>query len=139
MTSYYFAARYSRNPEMRECREQLLAALPSALVTSRWIDCHNGEVEGSFTPETLAAETEQCWKYGLADVEDLMAAEAIVTFTGNGGGGKGGRHVEHGMAMGAHHRIIVVGPREHIFHCDPRTEVYDSWLNFLEHEVAVAS
>ena len=149
MTAYYFAARYSRNPELREYRDQLVAAIPGARVTSRWIDCHPdvvGGLEQSFTPEALAADPEGCWQFGQHDLEDLSAAEAIVSFTGNGGGGKGGRHIEHGIALCyadngpwltpnvANFRVIVVGPREHIFHCHPATEVYATWVEFLGHE-----
>ena len=60
----------------------------------------------------------------------------LVSFTGDGGGGKGGRHVEHGYAMALGKRIVVVGPREHVFHTDPATEVYADWASFLTAEAA---
>ena len=47
MTTYYFAARYSRHPEMRDYRDQLLHALPYRRVTSRWIDMHGDELEAT--------------------------------------------------------------------------------------------
>lgn len=146
MTRYYFAARYSRHPEMRGYRDELAAAIPDAVVTSRWIDCHDGELDSSYTPDYLNAHPEECWKHGQADLEDLASADAIVSFTGDGGGGKGGRHIEHGVAIAyvdnhawmhlgepGHEafRLIVVGPREHIFHCHPRTEVYATWRDLL--------
>ena len=149
MTAYYFAARYSRNPELRGYRDQLIAAIPDARVTSRWIDCHPdivGGLEQSFTPEALAQDPAGCWSFGQHDLEDLADAEAIVSFTGDGGGGKGGRHIEHGIAICyvdngpwlapnvAQFRLIVVGPRENIFHCHPATEVYPTWVEFLGHE-----
>ena len=145
-TAYYFAARYSRNSELRTYRDQLVAAIPGAEVTSRWIDCHPdivGGLEQSFTPEALAADPAGCWSFGQHDLEDLAAAHAIVSFTGNGGGGKGGRHIEHGIAiayvdngplLNGRFRLIVVGPRENIFHCHPATEVYPTWVEFLGHE-----
>lgn len=146
MTAYYFAGRYSRNAELRTYRDELQAKVPGARVTSRWVDQHGGEVEASYTPETLAADPEGCWKYGQADLEDLANAEAIISFTGDGGGGKGGRHVEHGVAIAyvdngpwlatGDFRLVVVGPREHIFHCHPATEVYPTWREFLDAEVA---
>ena len=89
MTCYYFAAR----------RDRLVATIPNAIVTSRWIDCHNDELEQSYTPEVLNADPAGCWKYGRDDLNDLNAADVIVSFTGQGGGGKGGRHVEHGYAQ----------------------------------------
>jgi hypothetical protein len=117
----YLAARYSRNPEMREVRDRL--ALLGHQVTSRWIDQHGGELEKSFTPERLSAEPEFCARFAQADVDDLLAADAVVSYTGNGGGGKGGRHVEFGLAVGHGRRLIVVGPRENVFHCLPTVEV----------------
>lgn len=143
---YYFASRYSRNAELREYRDQITDAIPGTVVTSRWIDCHGGELAVSYTPDMLAADPEACWKHGQADLEDLSDSTAIVSFTGPGG--KGGRHVEHGIAIAyadngpwlapnaAQYRLIVVGPREHIFHCHPATEVYPTWDAFLAAEVA---
>jgi poly(3-hydroxybutyrate) depolymerase len=116
MTAYYLAARYSRNPELCEYRDELCAKIPGSVVTSRWIDQHAGELEASYTPE------------------DLDAAQVIVSFTGAGGGGKGGRHIEHGYAIAAGKRLVVVGPRENIFHCHPATEVYATWDDFLARE-----
>jgi hypothetical protein len=142
MTRYYFAGRYSRHAELARYRDQL-TMLPGARVTSRWIDCHDGELEVSYTPEAMAADPEACWKHGAADLADLEGADVIVSFTG--GGGKGGRHVEHGMAIALHAgddprayrmmRLVVVGPRENIFHCHPATEVYPHWNAFLHHEL----
>lgn len=141
MTTFYFAARYSRNEELRGYRDQLEAAWPDGQVkvTSRWIDQHGGNLPGSFDPEALNSDPDGCWKYGLADIEDLTNADVIVSFTG--GGGKGGRHVEHGWAMGYFHqfgspRIVIVGPRENIFHCAPGTEVHPDWAAFLAAEEA---
>jgi len=150
VTLYYFAARYSRHAELRNYRRQLTVGVPGSVVTSRWIDCHDGELYASYTPEVLNATPEDCWRHGQADLEDLARAEAIVWFTGDGGGGKGGRHIEHGVAIayndnhpmltasGGPFRLIVVGPRENIFHCHPATEVYPTWLEFLGHESLAA-
>ena len=134
-TYYYFAARYSRHPEMRAYRDELHAA-GDFEVTSRWIDCHNEALEQSFTPEALNADPEGRWIYGKHDIEDLESADVLVSFTGNGGGGKGGRHIEHGYFLGWYSsaRVVIVGPRENIFHCHPGTEVYPDWAAFLAAE-----
>jgi hypothetical protein len=134
MTAYYLAARYSRNPELCEYRDELCAKIPGSVVTSRWIDQHAGELEASYTPEVLATRPAECWTFGAHDLEDLDAAQVIVSFTGAGGGGKGGRHIEHGYAIAAGKRLVVVGPRENIFHCHPATEVYATWDDFLARE-----
>jgi len=148
MTRYYFASRYSRHEELRSYREELMRVVSGATVTSRWIDLHNNELEASFTPEALAADPAGCWKYGQADLEDLANSEVIVSFTGPGG--KGGRHIEHGVAIAYfdNHiwldlggpprdafRLTIVGPRENVFHCHPATEVFATWGEFLWNEL----
>ncbi len=143
---YYFAARYSRHPEMRQYRDELESAIPGTCVLSRWIDCHDDELEQSYTPEALNADPAGCWRHGADDIDDLNRADVIVSFTGNGGGGKGGRHVEYGYAVALNNlyscgeldlpmRLVVVGPRENIFHCHPATEVFEDWATFLAAEM----
>lgn len=150
---YYFAARYSRNAELRKYRDELHTALTVngvqlAQVVSSWIDQHEGKLENSYSPEYLNANPEECWKYGQIDCEDLAYSQVIVSFTGDGGGGKGGRHIEHGIAIAYfdNHpwapaakllepfRLVVVGPRENIFHCHPATEQFNTWDEFLQQE-----
>lgn len=137
MSRYYFASRYSRHPEMRAYRDALTGAIPGAVVTSRWIDCHGDELEQSYTPEVLNADPGGCWRHGEDDLQDLHMADVLVSFTGPGG--KGGRHIEHGYAMalacltGAP-RIVIVGDRENIFHCDPDTELFPDFEAFLAAE-----
>lgn len=144
MSTYYFAARYSRHPEMRAYRDELESAIPGAKVVARWIDCHNEELEQSYTPEALNADPAACWRHGADDLADLHLSDVIVSFTGNGGGGKGGRHIEHGYAMAREHwtgapRVVIVGPRENIFHCHPDTEVYPDWVTFLAAEIDLSA
>lgn len=121
----YLAARYSRHDEMRGVRDVL--ATFGHEVTSRWIDCHDGQLEASFTPETLNADPAACAVLGQHDVEDVEAADTVISFTSVDGGGKGGRHVEFGLALGLAKHVIVCGPREHIFHTLPQVEHYPTW------------
>ncbi len=142
---YYFAARYSRHPEMRRYRDEL-TLIPGVQVTSRWIDLHGGNLTNSVVGERLNAAPAEAWPYGAHDLEDLLAADAIVSFTEPADSevarpSKGGRHVEHGFALALHmrmpeFRIIVVGPRENIFHTHPATEQYDDWRTFFMQEVS---
>jgi hypothetical protein len=145
---YYFAGAYARRAELEKYAGWLLTEIPAARVVSRWVlDPQEGDdagfsAEGLTRPETI----ELAWYYGQRDVEDLTKADAIVSFTGEGG--RGGRHIEHGMAISYYDnhpwdlsdrrgpiRLIVVGPREHVFHCHPATEVYPDWAAFLAHEI----
>lgn len=123
-SSIYLAARYSRHPEMRGVRD-VLAAM-GYTVTSRWIDMHGGKYPTSFTPEILNNDPAYCGEQCRHDVEDVTAADTCISFT-SGGGGKGGRHVEFGIAVALGKRLIVVGPREHIFHTLPQVEHFHNW------------
>lgn len=129
LTSVYLAARYSRHEEMQGVRDVLVAL--GCTVTSRWIDCHGGQLTTSYAPEQLNKRPEECGVLGQHDVEDLLAAETVISFTSRDGGGKGGRHVEHGIAIGAGKRIIVVGYRENIFHTLPKVEFFPSWPHLV--------
>lgn len=122
----YLAARYSRNEEMRGVRDVLEGI--GHTVTSRWIDCHAGKYLTSFTPEHLNSDPEYCARLGLHDIEDIDAADMVISFTDAAGGGKGGRHVEFGYALAQpSKRVVLVGPRENIFHTLPRVEHFASW------------
>jgi hypothetical protein len=118
----YIAARYSRNAEMRGVRDVLEAL--GHKVTSRWIDQHGGNLLESIIAEKLNADPEAGAHYAQVDLEDLSAANTLISFTSADGGGKGGRHVEFGVAIGLGLHLVLVGPREHVFHTLPDIEWY---------------
>jgi hypothetical protein len=125
----YLAARYSRNDEMRGVRDVLEAF--GHTITSRWIDQHGGNLLESFVAEKLNADPGDCAKYAQIDMDDLQAADVVVSFTSAGGGGKGGRHVEFGVALGLGKRLVVVGPRENVFHTLTGVEWYPDWSRMV--------
>lgn len=129
MRSVYLAARYSRNPEMRERRDELAAL--GYVVTSRWIDQHDGALPDSLDHAALNGNPSAGAAFGQADVDDLARADTVISFTSPEGGGKGGRHVEFGLALGQGKRLVIVGPRENVFHTLPGVEHHDSWEAFL--------
>lgn len=129
----YLAARYSRNPEMRGVRDVLTPL--GYTVTSRWIDQHGGDQLESATLAQLNTNPAGCAVYGVHDVEDVQAADLVISFTG-GEGGKGGRHVEFGLAVALGKDLVVVGPREHIFHTLPQVRQYDTWADFVRLEAS---
>ena len=43
---------------------------------------------------------------------------------------RGGRHAEFGIALALGKRVIVIGPRENVFHALPAVERYESWAAF---------
>ncbi len=130
MIKVYLASRYSRHEEMQGVRDILRAF--GIEVTSRWIDCHPdvvGDFGSSFTPRDLNSKPDECALLGQHDIDDLRAADTVISFT-SGDGGKGGRHVEFGMAHALGKRLIVVGPRENVFHTLAEVEWHPSWSAF---------
>lgn len=123
--SVYLASRYSRWDEMRGVRD-VLTALCGVEVTSRWIDHHGGALPTSIPADALNADPGSCTQYAVADWDDLAKSDTVISFT-CGSGGKGGRHVEFGIALALGKRCIVVGPREHVFHTMPQVEWYPDW------------
>lgn len=131
----YLAARYSRNAEMRERRDFFRRW--GYEVTSRWIDRHPDDdgvpqLQSSFTPEVLATTPDVTQPFAEVDLEDLDRADTVISFTEGprGVGGKGGRHVEFGYAVAAGKQLVLVGPREHVFHTLPRVKQFDTWEEF---------
>lgn len=61
--------------------------------------------------------------------DDLLTADCVVSFTEapRSSNSRGGRHVEHGMAVALGKRIVVVGHRENVFHCLPEVEFFQAW------------
>lgn len=141
---YYFAGAYARRAELEAYAAELKFGPSRAEIVSRWVFEPQEGHDLGFTAEGLTDPEARilAWHYGQRDIEDLGTADAIVSFTGHGG--RGGRHIEHGIAImlsdlraslgDAPTRLVVVGPREHVFHCHPATEVYADWQAFLKHE-----
>lgn len=118
----YLASRYSRLAEMQACREDLRAA--GLVVTSRWV---NGDHQAS--DNELGGGGHLAARFAHEDMEDLAAADVVVSFTepARTGPTRGGRHVEFGAALALGKRVIVVGHRENVFHSLPAVEFYPSW------------
>lgn len=148
---YYFAGAYERRAELAGYRDRFALAVGDRgnAVVSRWLDQDQSEADAGFSVEMLHVPSviEQAWTCGQRDLEDLSSCGAVVSFTGQGT--RGGRHIEHGVAISAYDnhpwivgsdpgqpmRLIVVGRREHVFHCHPATEVYADFDAFLQHEI----
>jgi hypothetical protein len=120
----YLAARYSRFPEMQKYAKELLEM--GHVVTSRWI---LGDHELRAHGDAEADHWAPLW--ALGDYDDLCVAETIISFTEPPGDvpgrGRGGRHVEHGIALALGKCCIVVGYRENVFHWLPQVAFYPQW------------
>lgn len=108
----YLASRYSRRQELVAVRDFIQRL--GFVVTSRWLDTAWTSRPGG----SSAAPPEYRDKYALIDLEDVAEADIVVSFTEppEQAGGRGGRHVEFGYGLALNKLMIVVGPRENLFH-----------------------
>lgn len=118
----YIAGRYARQAELREVAEELRAH--GYEVTSRWLFQDASIPGGLLTSDGRAAEV------ASMDFDDVRQADLCIAFTEppHGPQGRGGRHAELGIAIALEQRVLVVGPREHVFHCLSGVEQFDDWI-----------
>jgi hypothetical protein len=116
----YMAAKFSRRKEL-ELLSELLKDV-GHVCNARWV--FGGE-------EGLSSE-----QIADVDVNDVIDADAIMCFTHERGTPQpgGGRHVEFGIALSRNKRLILIGPRENVFHHYPGVEVYESVSDFIQAE-----
>ena len=135
---FYLASSYARREELKGYAD--LLTRHGHIVTSRWIDGEH---------EALDSSLLHCANQGIAqrflreDLEDLFAADAIVSFTEPPNGpSRGGRHVEFGIALAHGLRLFVVGPKENLFYFAPGVRQYGTfdelWMEFCPCGVAVS-
>lgn len=120
--SVYFAACFSRQTELLGYAAELHER--GFLVRSRWLD----------SPTKLRADELHRGGRGAEvarmDLEDLRGADVCIAFTETidaSERGRGGRHTELGIALGLGQLVLIVGPREHVFHCLPDVVHHPDW------------
>jgi hypothetical protein len=134
----YIAGRFDRRNEFVHAVRQLEDL--GITCTAKWI---TDEPDLANLPE--GAQTSSLVEWALRDVEDVSAADTLITFTEDlmlydnvpSVWARGGRHVELGMALALGKRIVVIGPRENIFTYLPQVEVLSSFDEFISGEKAV--
>lgn len=104
------------------CREEALrwaTALQEAghVVTARWVFAHEDE------KDPVSQQS-----YASIDITDILMADILVLMTGYRGDRSwtGGRHWETGYAYAMGRKVIVVGPRESVFHHLLDVQQYDT-------------
>lgn len=123
----YLAARYSRFEEMQSVRKDLETC--GHKVTSRWINGGHKLTDDGLSEEGKEIER---LRFAVEDLDDLYAADVVVSFTEppRSANSRGGRHVEFGVALAIHMPVVVVGPRENVFHCLSQVEWYPDYETF---------
>lgn len=121
----YLSARYARREELQGYRDDL--AELGIYCTSRWLDGEGLDMSENATK----------------DIDDVLAADVLVAFSDEPAefsphpfAARGGRHVEFGIAIGAGLPVLIVGPRENVFHHETdRAEIHREtcWPNALQY------
>jgi hypothetical protein len=135
---WYIAARFDRCNEMNGYAQQLRQS--GHIVDCRWLQglhqIHPGAAEiesGGFsdTPDGIPMIARP---FAEDDVQDIKAADGIILFSEPPStySKRGGRHVEFGLAMGLGKTLVVIGPRENVFHCLPFVYQFTTWALFME-------
>lgn len=110
----YFAASFHRKDELKPIRADFQA--DGIEVTSSWLDQPHKPTAGL---EDLTEEEHR--RFAVRDLHDIFQSDAMVYFAVelSQAPARAGRHVEFGFALGIGLLIIVVGPKENIFHYAP--------------------
>lgn len=138
--SVYLAGRYGRRQELAGYAAEL--GDRGVIVTSQWLA---GPGQRRVGGTTLGPERERAIEAGTTeafalrgecasqDLADIAAADVLIAFTEppTSAYSRGGRHVELGVALATNKTVIVVGPRENVFHCLPGLWHYDDWASCL--------
>lgn len=131
----YLASRYSRIDELNEYKAKLEEM--GEIVTSRWLNgehqLHGGEQARLVEHVPLDEVPDIGALFAQDDVEDVTAADVVISFSEKPGSehSRGGRHVEFGLALALGKRLVLIGPRENVFHCLPCISVFSSFTEFL--------
>jgi hypothetical protein len=102
----YLAAQFARQQELLLYRDQLIKM--GIEITSRWL---------TEEKDPTMSQEDHLRKYAQVDRDDVLAADVLVFFSeAPPSPPRGGRHVEFGIALQAGKQIVVIGPKENIFH-----------------------
>lgn len=117
----YLASRFGRQEEIRQHRERLRSL--GFVVVSRWLDEEWSSARGQ--PVTHQHKT----MWAAYDYDDVRSCDVMINFTEpeDNSYGRGGRHVEFGLAMAWNKRLVVVGHRENVFHHLPFVEFCETF------------
>jgi hypothetical protein len=132
MRRIYIAGRYSRREEFNTYADELRSR--GATIDARWL---TGAHDSAFTMKDIRAGDRagirHAQKAAAEDLRDVMRSNMLLSFTENDDAGytSGGRHVEFGVAYVNGLTLVIVGPRENVFHCHGVAEVFPDFGAFV--------
>lgn len=125
---FYIAARFSRRPECNTLAHELKAL--GHTITSRWVKPDSDHVKATGLSQQAADKERQ--RFALEDIEDVMECDTMVSLMEEPrSNGRGGRHVEFGLALALRKDLYIIGPRETVFHHLPHVIHCNSVEYFL--------
>lgn len=121
---FYICARYGRREEARELADRLIQL--GHQITSTWL--WQVEDEMLYDNGPLVAG-----QFAQKDVDEVESGNGIVYLSEptDNVWGRGGRHVEFGVAIAFKKDLYVVGPLENLFHYLPKVVQCDSADDFI--------
>lgn len=128
MSAIYLAARFSRRHECHALGKELQRR--GHTITSRWTLPTTDHVV-SVGQSAEADFAERC-RFATEDCRDVLDCDWMISLMEEPrSNGRGGRHVEFGMALALRRRLTIIGPRETVFHCLPEVEHFSTVEDFL--------
>ena len=132
----YLAARYSRLKELNGYAVDLRCL--GHKVEARWLDGYHQIHEGVDKVEAATVSVPiEGRAFAEDDFQDVFEADMLIAFSEEprAGGGSSwrsrARRIRAGSSMGQN-RIIVVGPRENVFHTLSQVKHFWRWSEALE-------
>lgn len=128
MKNIYIAARFSKRPianALANCLQQR-----GMTITSRWVKPETNHIlpTGLFQQ---ASDSER-QRFALEDISDLRNCDTIISLQEEPrNNGRGGRHIEFGYAIALYKKLIVIGPKETVFHHLPEIIWFNTTTDFL--------
>lgn len=111
----YVAASYPRKAEALRIANRLKEL--GHQITSRWLTEDEGYVSDDREQETVEQMKKRMAEAAVRDILDVGVCELLVCLTdGEPQLSRGGRHAEFGMALAWSKQLILIGPRECVFH-----------------------
>ena len=132
----YLSAAYSHREKME--KYALLLEEQGHSITSKWVHGDHDLVPWKYrqhwttdigTPDGVDPHAQPI---AIQDYDELKEANTLIFFSQkpSNPAPRGSRHVEFGMAYSLGIEILVIGPRENLFHTMPEIRHWTTWEQF---------
>lgn len=117
----YLASNYRRRDELLAVKAELEELHLGYQVVSRWLIHDPDTPAAKLVEQADVAMPDEAQQFAVVDYEDVQSADVLVLFSDpvSQSGQRGGCHVEFGMALAWRKPVVVVGPRQNVFHTLP--------------------